>query len=193
MAVFTAYVAALLQWCQVAKGVVQYQSDGRTDPKLSHAVGFFASALYIPVELRDDDTFITLLNRSTGAYCQAYEHADFSYLAAQNPAPAFTRNGVFNWVPMPKTDSTPPQPGSLQCSPIEFVHPLLKVLPQDHEPGVLLHESDEITGYIYFPLQRFSPELMDRFARNFALLLKELLGRPGGRIKDVLLPSKGAA
>lgn len=186
LAVFTAYVAALLRWCQVAKGVVQYQSDGRSAPKLSDTVGFFASSLYIPVELQDDDTFIALLDRSTAAYCQAYEHADFSYLAAQSPTPAFTRNGVFNWVPMPKADSTSAQPASLQCSPIEFVHPLLKVLPQDHEPGVLLHESDEITGYIYFPLQRFSPELMDRFTQDFALLVNELLVRPAGRIKDVL-------
>lgn len=190
MSVFTAYVGLVLRWCNASESVFQYQSDGRVSPNIENTVGYFASVLYLRMGLLEDDSFLDLMNQVTEEYCKAYEHADFSYMAAQVPCPEFTRNAYFNWIPQGSTDLSDLNGSeyTITCSPVRFVHPMLKKLELDHDPGILLHDTDdEVVGYVYFPLNRFSIDTMEKFGRNFLRFIGALLRQPEGRVKDILL------
>lgn len=193
MSVFTAYVGLVLRWCNVSEAVIQYQSDGRVSPKIENAIGFFASVLYLRIELLEDDNFVDLMNRVTEEYCKAYEHADFYYMAAQVPPAEFTRNTVFNWIPQGSKTDLSGLDGSedaISCTPVSFVHPMLRKLELnlDYEPSIRLCDTDEaIVGDVHFPLSRFSIHTMERFGRNFLMLIRTLLRQPEGRVKDILL------
>jgi Condensation domain/TubC N-terminal docking domain len=189
MSAFTAYVALVLRWCGATDGLIQYQANNRVNADIENTVGFFASALYLRLELLANDRFVDLLKRVTAEYCRAYEHADFSYLAAQTPRPVFTRNALFNWTPM-GSQATLSDLGSmadgLTCTPIHYVDPVRRRLRLDHDPIIRLCDTgDEVTGYVFFPLNRFSTRTMNRFARNFVSFLTALVERPEERIKDI--------
>jgi len=85
MTIFAAYVGLVLRWCNAPKAVFVFQSDGRFSPKIEKAIGFFASALYLRIELHDEDTFVDLANQVAREYYQAYEHSDSCYMEAQLP------------------------------------------------------------------------------------------------------------
>jgi hypothetical protein len=189
MTAFTAYVALVLRWSHVSEAIVLYQSDGRFSPKLENAIGYFASVLYLRVTLCENDTFIDLMNRVTREYCNAYEHADRSYMESQLPRPEFTRNSCFNWVPQQqRIDVLQDSEGAIACSPVDFDHPGLKYVRRDTEPMLLLFETDdEISGGVQFPVSRFSKEMMERFGRNFLVFITALLRQPDALVKNILL------
>lgn len=191
LSVLTAYVALVLRWCNVSKGVIQYQSDGRFRPEMQNSVGYFATTLYLCTELQANDDFVDLLRRVTQEYCGAYEHADHSYAAAQRPRPEFTRNTVFNWIPCESSIDLPLLDGSkdaVERSPVAFVHPLLRKSDVDLEPAILLYEGkEEIVGHVYFALDRFSQETMASFGRNLLVFLETLLRQPEKRVKELPL------
>src|SRR5262249_11738798 len=123
MAVFTVYIVLVLLWCNLTETVIQFQTDGRSVQDAENAIGSFACSLYLRVNLLENDDFLSLLERVTTEFCAAYEHQDFSYLAAQNTPPGWTRNTVFNWMPARPAD--PPAgdgswPGALIASPVHF-------------------------------------------------------------------------
>lgn len=191
MSVFTAYVGLVLRWCNTPESVIRYQSDGRVSPDLENTIGFFASALYLRIALGDDDTFLDVMNRVVKEYCSAYEHADCCYMAAMVPRPEFTRNTVFNWIPQGskleplELDATE---GSIKWSPVRFSNPMLERFELDHEPGIILFDfDDEVDGHVHFPLNRFSHNTMERFGRNFLMLLTAMVRNPEVHVKDVSL------
>ena len=191
MSVFTAYAALVLRWCAAPEAVFQYQIDGRSSAKIENTLGYFAGALYLRIQLRDKETLAQLLTQVTDEYCRAYEHTDSSYLAAQLPRPEFTRNTAFNWVPQgPKTDlrELAGTDDAIELTPVPFVHPMPRTLVWDNEPAILLYDTDSgITGDIYFPANRFSPQSMERLGRNFLMLIRALLHQPEQPIQDILL------
>jgi hypothetical protein len=191
MAVFTAYVALVLRWCNAPECVVQYLSNGRTSPDVENTIGFFASPLYLRVALFDDDGFVELMSRVTEEYCKAYERAAFCHVAQQVPPPEFTRNTIFNWVPQGtkiRLSETDASEHAITCSPVPFTHPMADRVELDHEPGILLYDiDDEVVGLVHFPLNRFSIEIMERFARNVLVFVSKLLEQPEVRVNDILL------
>lgn len=194
MGFLTAYVALLLRWCRVSDMVVKYQSDGRGDIRTANMIGYLSSVLYLRVDLFPEDTLADLMKRLTKEYCNAYEHADHSYIAAQPQTPEFTRNSCFNWVP--KGDGVdlaelPQLAGSIELSPIHFEHPMLKHLEIDNEPSILLYEmEDKIAGGMQFPLDRFSSNTMARFCRTLLSFVEMLVRNPVQRVTCLeLLPS----
>ena len=191
MAVFTAYIGFVLRWCNASEGIFQYQSDGRPSQELENAIGYFSSVLYLRLALRHTDRWPDLLARVTEEYCQAYEHADFSYFEAQDPRPEFTRNTCFNWVPRSTHPSLFGQDGSedaMASSATSLEHPMLETLERDNEPMVLVFDTDEeILGGVYFPANRFSLEIMERFAQGFQNFVGSLLGEAQLRVKDIPL------
>jgi hypothetical protein len=191
MSVFAAYVALVLRWCNASECVIQYQSDGRVASEVENTIGFFASVLYLRIGLLEGDKFIDLINRVTEEYCVAFEHADFSYFAAQLPLPEFVRNSAFNWLPQGSKLATSDLDGSedaITCSPVRFAHPMVRNLEIDSEPSILLSDTDdEIIGDVYFPLSRFSRDTMERFGRNFLEFIRALLRQPEERVKDIVL------
>jgi hypothetical protein len=160
-------------------------------PLIGNTIGFFASVLHLRIESREGDSFVDLLNRMTQRYCEAYERMDFCYIDSLTPQPPFTRNGRFNWVShVPGSDrvglASLPEP--LTCSAISFEHPIYRALEMDREPGVLLFDSgDEVSGGVSFPLSRFSMRAMERFSRNFLMLMWAFLRQPDARLRDIRL------
>lgn len=191
MGIFTAYVALVLRWCDVAEAVFRYVSHGRTIPQVEHTIGFFASVLYPRIELRGEDSFVDLKNRVTAEYCQAHEHNDFYYMASQPPQPEFVHNSFFNWVPTgsaPDSEDLNGTQGSVTRSTLAVGHVMLRKLELDQEPGILLYDMDDgVVGGVSFPLNRFSPRSMERFGRNFLLFLEALTRHGGKRVRDISL------
>lgn len=191
MSVLTAYVALVLRWCSASQMVIQYQIDGRIDAKLEDTVGYLSSALSLRVELRRDDTFIDLLRRLTQEFCNASEHADASYLEAQEPRPEYTRNTGFNWVPLRVPTELPEPRGSVHAltwSSVHFQHPMLPQLQRDNEPMVRFMDTEEdVLGELQFPLSRFSAGFMECFGRNVLLFLRALILRSEQCVGDLPL------
>lgn len=196
MSLFAAYAAFVLRWCHSIEGVIRYQSDGRGSPDLEHTIGQFTTALYLRLRTDKNCTFLDVVTRAMNAYCEAYEHMDFSFLAAQSPRPEFTRNTIFNWMPQGPTvdisvlDGTPQ---ALASSPVRFEDPLVRSLDIDNEPSILLLDAgDEILGDVYFPLSRFSRQGMHSFARSMVSFTEQLLRHPESRVWDIDIESTSA-
>jgi hypothetical protein len=194
MGVFVAYVAAVLRWCNVTECVFLYQTDGRTHPNLQNTIGYFASPLYLPIAIHQNDTFVDLLRRITDEYCRAYGHADFSYMEAQLPRPEFTRNTCFNWVPQGFTAASPDAEEPEQkvtCSRIYFEQSKVENLERDTEPTIGLTEmGDEIRGCVQFPLDQFRVDTMEKFTRHFARFVKALVKCPDHLVSQTGLASE---
>jgi len=192
MTVLTAYIVLVMRWCGVNETIIQYQSDGREiSPKVRYTIGFFASLLFLRIQVEADDDFTTLLHRVTAEYCSARAHADYGYLAAQTPRPGFTRNTAFNWIPQRSITSLDEHQGALgalTACPIPFGNPGLTRCYIDHEPGVLLYDTEyQVNGTVCFPGSRFSTALMENFGRNFLLVLRLLVDKPRIRVANVVL------
>jgi Condensation domain len=188
---FATYVALVLRWCDSPEAVFQYQTNGRATALVQNTVGLFASVLYLHMGLNETDTFVNLVNRATEEYCRSYGSGQFCSIAAQIPRPEFSRNSAFNWVPSrpgPNMTQTGGAAGSLRVEDLPFVNPVLEGLAMDADPSItFVDDEDRVTGSLVFPLRRFSPNTMERFAQHFLILLKALLREPEGRVKDVPL------
>ncbi|MBM0105840.1 hypothetical protein JM946_13960 [Steroidobacter sp. S1-65] len=183
MAVLVVYVATLLCWCRAEQTVVRYQTDGRFNSKVQHAIGYFATVLYLRVCVTDSTSFSELLSRVTREYCAAHEHADFSYIDAQLPRLESASAPTFNWVPQSASTFNATSP--LICSPIEFPAPALDGPKDERDPALLLYEGpSDISGSLLFPRHRFSEASMRQFVRTFMLLL-------GGLLRDEDRPIRG--
>jgi hypothetical protein len=191
MAVFTAYVAALMRWCNVSDAVIKFQTDSRSSPQLEQLICYVASRLHLRITLCERDTFIDLLKLVVAEYCAAHEHGDFSYLEAQEPRPDWTRNPLFNWIPrgsMLQIAELNESEHALTCVQHPFEYPAITNAEFDGEPRTVLAETDDgAVGYVRFPPSRFSSETMGRFRRNFILFLEVLLKEPERQISSVAL------
>jgi len=181
MSLFAAYSALVLRWCGQPEALFQYQTNARFMPEIENTIGYFASVLYLRMVLHEQDSFSELVGRATREYCTACEHCDFSYLASQTPRPSFTQNTSFNWIPLGslKLDfaGLAGSEHELTATPVHFAYPAQADLDLDREPFLIVSDSrDEIVFDVYFSLQRFSPELMDRFGRNLVHFLEAGIG-----------------
>lgn len=189
MTVLTAYIALVIRWCGTSQAIIQYQTDGRYDRSTEHSVGFFASAIYLRVVSKQDDTFVDLLATVMDEYCDACLHADQSFLESRLPRPEFAKTFWFNWVPEGQGIDVSGLQGTenaIECSPVEFEHPMLRVTERDNDPLMLLYErDDEVVGGIHYPRNRFGEDLMGRFGESFFVFLRTLLEKPVARISSV--------
>jgi len=193
LAVLTAFVGLILRWYDTTDAVIPYQTDGRFSPLVQHSIGYFAVALKLRVSLHHEDTFLSLLGRVTEEYCAASERSDCGYLDTQIPAPPYTHNPGFNWVPhtlgarSPLADTN----CALTFSPVPFSVPgdaLDASYDWDHEPVIVLQDGEHaIDGAVVFSPRRVSVETMCKFQCTFLEFLAELLERPARRIRDIHL------
>jgi len=177
MAVLAAYVALVMRWCHVVDTVVRFQTDGRFHEQVEHTIGYFASVLHLRVAIRGSERFIDVLGRVTEEYCNAHEHADGSYIDAQEPRPPYARNCAFNWVPQARSASDLPRDrATLVTESMDFDSPVLREREKDSEPVLLLYErEEEITGGVYFPLDQFALADMQRFGQDLLGFLQAML------------------
>jgi hypothetical protein len=190
MAVLTAYVALLMRLCRVSDIAIRYQSDGRADPKVENVVGFFTSALYLRMMVGKDDTFRDLLNRVTEEYCNAYFHADFSWIDIQVPPPDFTRSSGFSWIPYESGGEQTTTAGSnnaFTASLIEFRNPLQKeVADSDGEISVeFCSGRDWLAGKVYFLAADFTADAMGQFGRSLIKMIQLLVRDDRKRLADI--------
>ena len=188
LGVLSAYVAVVLRWCECPDAVFQYQTDGRSLPGTESTIGFLAAELFLRVGIAPHQRFSDLLASLTQEYCKATEHADYSYIAAQVPEPAFARNPRFNWVPQAGPMSIPNSSGSqlLRCASVPIDPPLRHVAQWDAEPSLLLYDQAEtVSGAIFFPLERLTMGTMQLFQRNLMTFIRELARDPNQRIADI--------
>jgi hypothetical protein len=112
-------------------------------------------------------------------------------MTAQATRPEFTRNTAFNWLPQGSKVDLSDLDGSedaIACTPVRFEHPMMRNVEIDGEPSILLFDDDdEITGNVWFPMNRFSVDTMERFGRNFLVFIKALLRQPDERVKGIVL------
>lgn len=96
LTVLTVYAAAIARWCGQRDLVIRFESHSRNLPELQRMVGFIASGLYLRVEVTDNDSFVSLLERLTLELRLAYEHQD----AGRVPdlLPHLPAELSFNWL-----------------------------------------------------------------------------------------------
>jgi hypothetical protein len=182
MGALTAFSAMVLLWYRVSDAAILYQSDGRNSPQVENTVGFLASTLYLKVGLGVADNWLDLLKRVTHEFCVAYDHADQSLLETQATCPEYLSNPGFNWIAQSEAtqkENLTSAAGLLLASPFDFVNPVLGRLDLDSEPHLMLRDVDaRILGAMQFPMKRYSPEAMQRFARAFIACLSEMATNP---------------
>ena len=187
MSLLTAYAALLLQWTARSEIVIQYQTDGRSDPKLKRTVGYLASLICLRIS-DPNLRLIDLLRQITEDFCLACEHGDLSYMATQIRRTDFLRNTTFNWVPeRTSTQGLISQNGSHSITqspwPIEVG---LSGIDCDHDPELMLFDSTEgVSGGLYFPLDQFSLPTMERLAKSLMTVLQALLHHPEWRVRQL--------
>jgi amino acid adenylation domain-containing protein len=195
MSMLTAYAACVLRWCNAKDAVIQYEIDGRMDPKIQNSIGYFASALHLRASLRDDERFADMLKRVTREYVDAFEHADLSSIEAQVPRPDLARTGMFNWVPHSAVTEFLNLEGAetnIHCSLVNISSDgLLADFERDTDPMMGFVETEsEITGYMQYPKNRFTSSTMERFGRGLLLFLRALVVQPDARLEELLLVSR---
>ena len=191
MSVFTAYAGLILRWCRVSETILQFQIDGRSDPRVANTIGYLASTLYLRVQLRDDDSFIDLMDRTMAEYCTAHEHADSGYLKAQVPRPEFARTSTFNWVPQPDnvvSSGAGTVSKAIAPSPLMLVNPALRLFEFDRDPITQFFDSTNgIGGQIHYATKRNSVGAMRLFSDNLLLFIQRLLTQPSGCVSEIEL------
>jgi hypothetical protein len=158
--------------------------------EIDSVMGYFASPLYLRMCIGPEERFVDLVRQVTAEYCDAFEHADSSWIASQEPRPPFTGTTAFNWSPLGSRIEAglDPAAAALRLSPMPFVYPLQWNLGVDGEPSVQFRETEHrIIGDLYFPRGRFSTAVMERFARIFVGFIRVLIEAPETRVRDARL------
>lgn len=190
MTVLTAYISALLRYCDASEAIIQFISDGRISSLLEQTVGDITFPLFLRIPCDAHATFVGLLECLTQQYCLACEEPEFAYGFIQDPLPEWVRNTSFNWIPErgDHEECRPAEPTVLTYSRMTFEHPALEALEWDGEPNVTFWEAGrEVIGEVGFPRMRFSQAAMKRFTGTFQTLLHSLLVAPTKRIRDIAL------
>jgi non-ribosomal peptide synthetase component F len=182
MAVFAAFVAVVLRWCNAPEAVFQFMTDGRADPRVEHAIGYFAAPLHLRIELRRTDRLRDLMERIVACYVEAHQHADVSYLESQAPRPQFTYNSIFNWIAQDQRFDRAAAIGddAVTSEPFAFENPMLRNFERDNEPGILLVDyGDEIAGALQFRRDRHSVRSMQTVARRLLSCIEQIGAEQG--------------
>jgi amino acid adenylation domain-containing protein len=214
LAIFTAYAVLVLRRCDVTDTVIRFETNGRTRREVENTIGYFAAPLYLRVQLAERDTLLDVLRRIIDEYCAASDHADSSYLEARVPRPEYSRNTAFNWVPeRAEIAGIGDLAGlaGLESSLVPFVNPLLSHGARDTEPFVLFGASalgtlghaakgedagarhagtdrrEGIVGGLYFPVSRFSSEMMNGLAANLVQLIDKMIADASCRVSEIRL------
>lgn len=189
LGVLTAYFIAIGQWYQRADVVIQCMTDGRRKESLADGIGYFASPLYLRVEVRPSDTAADLNRKVTKEYAEAYDHADDAWMEARFPKPEFTCNPGFNWVVQGSNfdlHALDALPGRVECTPITVESPFLRSLERDNEPILVLYDAPkDITGGIFFREDANSQVHIENLANAFMTLLRMLGNEEDLSIRDM--------
>jgi hypothetical protein len=194
MSVFTAFVALISRWCNVADLILPFGTGGRAYPEVDNTVGYFGTAIFLRIELLEGDTFLDLLSRVTQEYATAYDHNDSYRMLVHMRGPEFTLNPLFNWIPhefnMNATCSNNllQLHDSLTIDPFDFAITPRDDQNLDNEPRLDISDSkDGVIGTIGYRADRFAPNSVERFAQSLVLFAQKMAREPASRVKAVEL------
>lgn len=175
------------------RGIVQFQTDGRSHPAVQNTIGYFATPLFLRAEL-GSRSFADLQALLHQEYCRAQEIADAGRIDVIASQPGSRKSPLFNWVPECGFDSAEASQASVadtrlfSMRPVSFRHPILDTYELDHEPAIVLHDrAREVAGTLLFPRCRLAESTMRRFVENYQFYLQEMQHRPDRRISDLSL------
>lgn len=198
MSILTAYVASISRWCTQRDLVVGFLTTGRHRPEVGNTIGFFASTIYLRIELDGSDSFLDLLRRVTAEYYAVIEHQDFGLSAIPMPGPDVAHNASFNWFSSPRLTSDDTYISNDQLKDAgAFVRkepfPFVATSPEMEwdgdlpiyggEPWLLLSEGiDGIAGVMRYRRARFDSNSMKKCAHNFLSFARIVLEDPLARV-----------
>jgi hypothetical protein len=197
MSMLCAYVALLSRWCEASDIVVPFISMGRVHPELQTSIGYFASPLFLRINIRDDDSLASLLERIVGIYAQAVEQYDFGELVSGVSLPEFEPNASFNWVPPEYVNIAADLTGiargesaqTLRFESFDLGNPLEYVdwgIEWDREPALYLSDTNgEVIGTITYIIGTAPHDVVSRFARNYQMLCRLLTTQPATRLRTI--------
>jgi hypothetical protein len=197
MSILSAYVASISRWCNQRDLVVGFLTTGRHCPEVENTIGFFASTIYLRIELCESDSFLDLLRRVTAEYYAVIEHQDFGLSAVPTLGPDVAQNPSFNWSSSARLTSDDTyisndqlnDAGALvRTEPFPFVATAPEMewdgdLPiYGGEPWLLLSEgTDGVEGVMRYRRTRFDSSSMKRLGGNFLSFARKILSDPTSR------------
>jgi hypothetical protein len=194
MCVFGIYVALLARWYKRRDLVVGFATTGRNRAEVERTVGFFASTIFLRVEVADTDSFLDVLRRVTSEHSIAMDHHDGGLLSVPIPAPSYALGPSFNWSSMPthsERDSQMHHPES-DCKPdtltLDHFHYETEAPEFDADGDLPIYggqpwarivgSSELIEGIIMYRPYQFSAESMEAFSNAFRACAEELTLHP---------------
>jgi hypothetical protein len=195
MGALTAFVAAVLRSLEKDDVVVGMMADGRDQIELQNTIGLFASPLYLRVRLKEEDSFLDLLQRITHEYREGLRHNDRGRAWLPPPGPDFARNISLNWFPDNVLSNPTKLPkGSRQTARVEE-YPLTTLAAKSWddwsteirwEPSMTLADTPiGIAGSLIYPGHVHETGTIYKLARNIELFANELVQHPHRRISSV--------
>lgn len=191
MTVLATYVAVLLRWCEARETVVGFMTTGRTRPEIENTVGFFASTLYLRVELTARDTFRDLLRRVTEEYLTALAHQDFGLLPLSMRAAQLPGRPNFNWY---RSETKPPAARrtgdmAMRARPFPFKRAAREMQGDGDldiyggQPWLMLGDTGHvITGCVLYRPVQFRSSTMLQFAQTLRLFARMFSAEPRTRV-----------
>lgn len=197
MSVLTGYVALALRWRRNRDLVIGCMVSGRNCQELDNSIGFFASGLYLRIELSEGDTFADLMQRVMREFFAAHEHNDAARLAVPTPGLELRRNTIFNWLPRldGRESSLLELQGSedaLSLEPFDYRNRVFDIELENRtgilseDPGLMLSDPPEgISGFFFYRKDLFGVETMEKLGRNFRLVIEQMLDDPNRIVESV--------
>jgi Condensation domain/TubC N-terminal docking domain len=188
MCVLTAYAVSILRLSNRMDLVVPFTTAGRPHPEVENTIGFFGTPLLLRIELREQDSFLDLLERVAKEYSAAYEHQDSCRMAKQLPSTEVLWNPHFNWIP--KEFNTNYAAGThdygLDSSISIRPHRIdIDVRSADWGGELELAISDTergIAGALNYRASTFALKTMERFLRSIQSCAEKLAHEPSARV-----------
>jgi Condensation domain len=182
------YAACISSWCKQRDFVIGFNVSGRHRPEHANAMGYFPQILFLRIELTGSESFSDLFRIVTQEFLAAWTHLDFARIVAK--APELYHGTFLQWLPWRQTEragTEAPAEWRERNIPLALEpFSVKRALPDDvqMDGDILLHllETPEgICAVGYYRADLFSPETMERFARELRVAAERAVRGPRTR------------
>lgn len=184
-AMLAVHACALSQWCDQRDLSLIFVTHGRHfHPQLRDMIGFFASCLYLHVDVAAAGTALDLMKQVRTELDAAFTHYDFDRATTLVPECAATEVG-FNWVSAALLRPSTPEPSRMDR--------LIRLQPFPLRLSwldkLLLFFSDTPAGIVASATYRpdlFSRGTVERFGQRLRLISQAFVERPSTAVTSLL-------
>lgn len=185
MLMLAIYAALISSWCKQSDFVIGFNVTGRHRPEHANAIGYFPQILFLRIQLTGSESFSELLKIVTQEFLTASAHLDFARIVAK--VPEFYYGTFLQWLPWRHSEFAGVETPSewrehnipLTIEPFR----LKRGLPDDiqMDGDILLHFQEMTEGISatgFYRADLFSPETMQRFARELRVVAERAVRAP---------------